>query len=251
MRLLFILFVHLVVTLVRLTRPAGIRAVAAESLAVRHQLLIMKRAQRRSPSLTARDQVILGVRTLLVSPKRWGRMAVILKTSTLMRLHRALVKRKYRLLYTPKRGGRPGPRIIVVMDVFTRRIVGFGASAANFDGIDVCWTFNRAIAPQTLPEYLSSDNDPLFRFHRSRANLRVEEVAEIKAIPDAPRSHAFVERLIGTIRRECLDRISFWGRSDLERKLDMYKTYYNQPRCHTGLSGATQLKRVAHTRRRL
>jgi hypothetical protein len=44
MRLLFILFVHLVVTLARLTRPGGVRAVAAESLAVKHQLLIMKRA---------------------------------------------------------------------------------------------------------------------------------------------------------------------------------------------------------------
>jgi hypothetical protein len=58
MRLLFILFVHLLVTLARLARPGGVRAVAAESLAVKHQLLIMKRARRRSPNLTAR--VILG-----------------------------------------------------------------------------------------------------------------------------------------------------------------------------------------------
>ena len=46
MRLLFILFVHLLVTLVRLARPGGVGAVAAESLAVKHQLLIMKRARR-------------------------------------------------------------------------------------------------------------------------------------------------------------------------------------------------------------
>ena len=52
MRLLFILFVHLLVTLVRLARPGGVGAVAAESLAVKHQLLIMKRARRRSPNLT-------------------------------------------------------------------------------------------------------------------------------------------------------------------------------------------------------
>ena len=53
MRLLFILFLHLLVTLARLARPGGIRAVAAESLAVKHQLLIMKRSRRRSPNLTA------------------------------------------------------------------------------------------------------------------------------------------------------------------------------------------------------
>ncbi len=47
MRLLFILLAHLLITLARLARPGGFRAVAAESLAVKHQLLIMKRSQRR------------------------------------------------------------------------------------------------------------------------------------------------------------------------------------------------------------
>jgi putative transposase len=69
----------------------------------------MKRARRRSPNLTGWDRVVLGVCTLLVSPTRLGRLAVILKTSTLLRLHRALVKRKYRLLFTPRRGS-PGPK---------------------------------------------------------------------------------------------------------------------------------------------
>jgi putative transposase len=70
----------------------------------------MKRARRRSPNLTQWDRAILGLCTLLVSPRRWSRMAVILKTSTLLRLHRALVKREYHVLYTPRRRGRPGPK---------------------------------------------------------------------------------------------------------------------------------------------
>jgi hypothetical protein len=49
----------------------------------------------------------------------------------------------------------------------------------------------------------------LFRFQRGQANLRVLEVDELKTVPRTPRSHAFVERLIGTIRREYLDRIWF------------------------------------------
>jgi transposase InsO family protein len=128
--------------------------------------------------------------------------------------------------------------ILVVMDVYTRRIIGFGVAAAHLDGIKVCRMFNRAIARETLPTYLSSDHDPLFRFHR--ANLYV---VEIKTIPCTPRSRAFVERLIGTIRREYLDRIWFWHGSDLERKLEDYKTFYNDHRCHTGLGGMTPAQR--------
>jgi|SRR6516225_7336225 len=87
--------------------------------------------------------------------------------------------------------------------------VGSSASAfaaANLDGSRVCRMFNHAIARQTLPRNLSTDNDPLFRFHRWRANLRVLEVEEIKTLPGTPHSHAFIERLIGTIWREFLDR---------------------------------------------
>ncbi len=89
MRLLFILIAHLLVTLARLTRPGGVRAVAAESLAVKHQLLIMKRWQRRSPNLTAWDRMILGFCTLLVSPRRLGkiRQATSCDLMTIMSAH--------------------------------------------------------------------------------------------------------------------------------------------------------------------
>ena len=110
MRELFILIGHLMVTLAKLARPGGLGAVAAESLAVKHQLLIMKRAQRRAPNLTPWDRLVLGVCALFVSPKRLSRMAMILKTSTLLRLHQALVKRKYHLLYTSRKRRRPGPK---------------------------------------------------------------------------------------------------------------------------------------------
>src|SRR5271167_5091304 len=90
MSLLFTLIAHFLVTLVRLARPGGLGAVAAESLAVKHQLLIMKRAQRRAPKLTPGDRLTLGVCALFVSPRRLRKMAVIVKPSTLLRVHRAL-----------------------------------------------------------------------------------------------------------------------------------------------------------------
>jgi putative transposase len=61
--------------------------------------------------------------------------------------------------------------------------------------VALCRMFNRAIRGQSLPKYLSSDHDPLYRFHQWQANLRVLEVTEIKTVPYVPLSHPFVERL--------------------------------------------------------
>ena len=129
--------------------------------------------------------------------------------------------------------------VMVVMDVFTRRIVGFSVERADIDGAAVCRMFNQAVAGQLPPQHLSTDNDPLFRFHRWLANLRVLEIDEVKSVPYAPISHPFVERLIGTIRREYLDRAFFWSGADLTRKLDEFKDYYNTHRVHRSLDGTT------------
>lgn len=78
MRELFILIAHLLTTAAKLARPGGLGAVAAESVALKHQLLIMKRGRRRAPNLTPWDRLVLGVCTVLASPKRLSKMAVIL-----------------------------------------------------------------------------------------------------------------------------------------------------------------------------
>jgi putative transposase len=101
------------------------------------------------------------------------------------------------------------------MDVFSRRIIGFGAERASIDGVSVCRMFNHAVSSQRLPRHISTDHDPLFRFHRWLANLRILEIEEIKSVPYTPVSNPFVERLIGTIRREYLDRMFFWNAVDL------------------------------------
>ena len=118
--------------------------------------------------------------------------------------------------------------VLVVMDQCTRRIVGFGVHRGAVDGVGLCRMFNRATRGHTPPKYLSSDHDRLFQFHRWQANLRILDVEEIKTVPYAPLSHPFVERLIGTIRRECLDRTLFWTAADLEMKLFEFQRYYNE-----------------------
>jgi len=128
---------------------------------------------------------------------------------------------------------------LVVMDQFTRRIVGFGVHAGDVDGIALCRMFNKVVARMGVPKYLSSDNDPLFTYDRWLANLRILEIDELKAVPYTPNSHPFVEWLIGSLRRELLDQIFFWNAVDLERKLANFRRYFNHSRTHATLDGKT------------
>ena len=326
MRDFIVLFVHLIITMVQLAKPGGFRSVVAESVLIRHQLLILNRGRKRAPNLCAMDRFIAGLCTLFIRPARLLRSAIVLKPSTLLHLHQALIKRKYRLLFSSKRRRRPGPKgpakelvdavvemkrrnpgwgcpriaqqialafgmeidkdvvrrilsvhygpeshgaspswltflgptrdslwscdlfrcesatlrthwILIVMDQFSRRIVGFGVHIGVVDGAALCRMLQRAIRGHALPKYLSSDHDPLYRFHQWQANLRVLEVTEIKTIPYVPLSHPFVERLVGTIRRELLDHALFWTTADLEAKLFDFQHYYNGCRTHAGLDG--------------
>ena len=58
MREILILAIHLLVTLAKLLRPGGVRAVAAESLLLKHQLLINNRSRQRAPNLTSADRFL-------------------------------------------------------------------------------------------------------------------------------------------------------------------------------------------------
>src|SRR5262245_31109552 len=110
MREVVVLLVHLIATVARVARPGGLRAVVAESVLIRHQLLILNRGHKRAPNLRVSDRIIAGLCTLLMRPARVLRSAIVLKPSTLLHFHHVLVRRKYQLLFSPKRQGRPGPK---------------------------------------------------------------------------------------------------------------------------------------------
>ncbi len=133
MRELLILAIHLLVTLAKLLRPGGVRALAAESLLLRHQLLISNRSRRRAPNLTALDRLILGLSTLFLSPGRIRKCGAFVQPATLLKFHKALVDRKYRLLFSassPRR--KPGPKgpsqaLIAAIVEMKRRNPKFGS----------------------------------------------------------------------------------------------------------------------------
>src|SRR6266571_2159365 len=110
MRDLIILLVHLITTVLRIARPGGLRSVIAESVLIKHQLLIVNRSRRRAPNLRVLDRLIAGLCSLWIKPKHLLRSAIAFKPSTLLNFHRALVQRKYTLLFSPKRRTKPGPK---------------------------------------------------------------------------------------------------------------------------------------------
>src|SRR6185436_18050420 len=100
MRDFAILFVHLIVTVARVARPGGLRSVVAESVLVRHQLLVLNRGRNRAPNLRSVDRIVAGLCTLFMRPARVLRSGVIVKPSTLLHLHSLLRKRKYCMLFS-------------------------------------------------------------------------------------------------------------------------------------------------------
>ena len=110
MRDLVILFIHLITTVARLASPGGVCSVVAESVLVKHQLLILNRSRQRAPNLRLSDRIVAGWCALFMRPSRLIHSALVLKPSTLLRLHQIMTKRKYRLLFSPKGKRKPGPK---------------------------------------------------------------------------------------------------------------------------------------------
>lgn len=131
MRDLALLLIHLIATVAKLLLPGGARSIIAESLLLKHQLLVLNRSRSRAPNLRPLDRVIAGLCATLIHRARLIR-AVVLRSSTLMRFHDALVERKYRLLFTPRKlrkSGRPkgpGLELIAAIVEMKRRNPRFG-----------------------------------------------------------------------------------------------------------------------------
>ncbi len=204
---------------------------------------------------------------------RYGcpRIALIITNTFGIELNKDVVRRVLMKYYHPRSGDHGGPSwlsflasmkdslwsidlfccesislkthwVLVVMDVWNRSIIGFSTHAGSVDGPTVCQMFNQITATKNMPLYISTDHDPLFQFHRWKANLRILEIEKIKSIPFTPISHPYIERLIGTVRREFLDQTLFWNEIDLQKKLNDYTDYYNNHRVHASLNGTLPAK---------
>ncbi len=125
MRDLTVLFLHLLATVARLAGPGGVRSEVAESVLVKHELLILNRSRKRSPNLRFADRMVAGLCALLIRPSRLIRSAIVLEPLAFLRLHRALTQQKYRRLSStvPTKPGPNGPTqgiIAAVIDMKRR-----------------------------------------------------------------------------------------------------------------------------------
>ena len=87
----------------------------------------------------------------------------------------------------------------------------------------------------TAPRYLVRDRDAVYG-HVVRQHLRVLGIRDRPTAPRSPWQNAQVERLIGSIRRECLDHMIVLGESHLRRIVSLYASYYNEARTHLSLA---------------
>jgi putative transposase len=91
---------------------------------------------------------------------------------------------------------------------------------------------------ETAPRYLLRDRDRIF----GKDFVDQGKAMGIKQVLSAPRSpwqRAYVERVIGTIRRECLDHFIVFNQTSLSRPLQSFRDYYHHTRCHLALAKDT------------
>jgi len=91
----FGLLLDLIITLLELLKPGGVRSVMAENLALKQQSLVLNRGKKRSQKLSTSDRFLFGVLHFFVKENRIQKITVILKPATILKFHKALVQRKY------------------------------------------------------------------------------------------------------------------------------------------------------------
>ena len=97
----------------------------------------------------------------------------------------------------------------------------------------------------SAPTYLVRDNDRAYG-HVFTSRVRAMGIRDRPISPGSPWQNPYVERLIGTVRRQCLDRMLILGEAHLRQILSSYAAYYNQVRTHLALGKDTPLGRAVH-----
>ena len=132
MKALLLTLLHWAVMTATLCGPGGVRAVIAENLLLKQQLIVLRRPRQRAPRLTASDRRLFGFGSLFLSPGRIRKVAIGVRPSTLLAFHQALGRRTYRRLFSssecPKQPGPKGPSAALIQAIveLTSRNPRFG-----------------------------------------------------------------------------------------------------------------------------
>jgi transposase InsO family protein len=124
--------------------------------------------------------------------------------------------------------------VLVLLAHERQRVVHFAIT----EHPTAAWTTQQIIEAfphDTAPRWLLRDRDSIYgeAFRRRLAGMGL---AEVVSAPSSPWQNPYVERLIGSIRRECLDHVIVLNRRHLRRVLSRYAVYYHRARTHRSLA---------------
>jgi len=123
--------------------------------------------------------------------------------------------------------------VFVVLSHYRRRVVHFNVT----EHPSALWTGQQiveAFPEETAPRYLLRDRDKIYgeAFQDRASGMDIEEIL---TAPQSPWQSPYVERLIGSIRRDCLDHMVVLEEQHLRRILTSYLAYYHRSRTHLSL----------------
>jgi putative transposase len=132
--------------------------------------------------------------------------------------------------------------VFLVLAHDRRRILHFNVTAHP----SAAWTgqqLREAFPFEQLPRYLLRERDSIFG-HDFREQVLDMGIREVLSAPRSPWQRAYVERVIGSIRRECLDHVIAFHENSLRRTLNSYFDYYHRSRTHLSLGRDSPEPRV-------
>jgi putative transposase len=236
-------------------------------LVLRHELAVLCRQVAR-PSCRPADRVFLAALARMLPRDRWG--SVFVRPETIRRWHRSLLARRWSTVWSilQQPGIEPAPRrssetwqhflraqargivacdfftvdtvlfrrldALVFIEIATRQVYLASITAhptgewATQQARNIIETFVDRVEPI---RFLIHDHDSKFTAAFDEV-FRSEGIRTIRTPVRAPRANAFIERWVGTVRRECLDRLLVVNRRHLERVLPIYIRHYNEHRPH-------------------
>ena len=124
--------------------------------------------------------------------------------------------------------------VLVVLAHRRRRVVHFNITD-HPTGVWTAQQVREAFPEDRAPRYLIRDRDGVYG-DQFRDRVREMGLTEVLTAPRSPWQNAFAERLIGYIRRECLDHVIVLGEKHLRRILHSYFEYYQESRTHLSLN---------------
>ena len=127
--------------------------------------------------------------------------------------------------------------VFLVLAHERRRILHFAVTAHPTAG----WTTHQlreAFPWESAPRYLLRDRDRIFG-HEFVEQVKAMGIKQVLSAPRSPWQRAYIERVIGTIRRECLDHVIIFNERSLRFHLCSFSRYYHRTRTHLALQKDT------------